>query len=70
MNLMVEIIIRGMLKVCCPKMHYVINSVSGEHIDMESKRITKEFIRQRNSPSRVCRGENVIKFKISGNFTK
>ena len=70
MNLIVVIIIRGMLKVCCPKTHYVINSVTGERIDMESKRGAKEFIRQRNSRSRVCRGENVIKSNISGNFTK
>ena len=44
-----EIIIRGMLKVYYPKTHYVINSVSGERIDMESRRLAKKFIRQRLS---------------------
>jgi len=57
-------------EVYCPETHYVINSVSGERIDMESKRSAKEFIRQRNSRSRVCRGENVKKSIISVNFTK
>jgi hypothetical protein len=49
MNLMVKIIIRGMLKVYYPKTHYVINSVSVERIDMESRRLAKKFIRQRLS---------------------
>jgi len=49
---------RGMLKVYCPKTHYVINSVIGERIDMKNRRSAKEFIRQNLSIESLSRRKN------------